>query len=315
MFVIIRFAPQRVRTAASFHAPDPWNAQRPTTFTIEVYKLVPRGGRAPHARPSPTDLYGIRSEIDGVERMLPEALSELWSTRRITPESLPRLLAELSPNMRKGDIQPLLHTKRHIWTGAIFGLLGFGCLAMSVVWGARAYAARGHQPSRLPIAAWLGRPQVEDEYIQAEGTVRVEGRQSVDFVPQAMPALIPFPGPNHYSLAWFRAGDGYRVLLQPAGGMSALPEAPVNGVTLRPAAIGLPAQALADLHKRLPKVDTSFVTCQFWGWDDAYSTPLGPVFWLALALIFALGGAVPAIVIVRQKARRRRQIEWALGRV
>ena len=56
-------------------------------------------------------LYGIRSEIDGAEHMLPEALVELWHTNRISAEALPRLLLQMQPTLKAWDYRPFLRNK------------------------------------------------------------------------------------------------------------------------------------------------------------------------------------------------------------
>jgi len=71
----------RVKTERSFTAEDPWNQNRPTVFTIEAYLMAAKG-TMPRRRPSKRTLFpyflGIRSEMDGVEHMLPESLAYLW---------------------------------------------------------------------------------------------------------------------------------------------------------------------------------------------------------------------------------------------
>jgi hypothetical protein len=110
--MIIPLSPARVRTEASFTAEDPWNQNRRTAFTVEAYLLVIRGTPPPvGAKPLSGYLYGIRSELDGGEHMLPEALSELWRTNRIAAETLPRLLKLMQPKLKAWDYRPILHNK------------------------------------------------------------------------------------------------------------------------------------------------------------------------------------------------------------
>ena len=98
----------RVKTEASFTAEDPWNQGRRTAFTVESYILAPKGTK-PKAGPKPPPpgslRYGIRSDADGVERMLPESLEYLWSNKRVPSEALPRLLKEMTPLLNKADFR------------------------------------------------------------------------------------------------------------------------------------------------------------------------------------------------------------------
>ena len=110
--MIIPLTPARVRTEASFTAEDPWNQNYRTAFTIEAYMLMfPGTAPAPGTKPLAGYLYGIRSELDGREHMLPEALSELWRTNQITAEALPRLLKQMQPKLKAWDYRPILRNK------------------------------------------------------------------------------------------------------------------------------------------------------------------------------------------------------------
>ena len=76
--------PVRVKTETSFAADDPWNGNRRTSYTVEAYLKLFKGSKPPKTKPfGAIYMYGIRSDIDGVERMLPDSLSELWRTQRL----------------------------------------------------------------------------------------------------------------------------------------------------------------------------------------------------------------------------------------
>ena len=109
---IIRLVPVRVKTETSFIADDPWNGNRRTSYTVEAYLSVFKGSKPPKPKPlGALYMYGIRSDIDGVERMLPDSLSELWRTQRVPPEALPRMLKQMQPTLKKGDYRPMLGNK------------------------------------------------------------------------------------------------------------------------------------------------------------------------------------------------------------
>jgi len=106
-------APVRVKTETSFTAEDPWNGNRRTPFTVEAYLktykgIAPRGGKKPAGA---VFFYGVRSELDGVERMLPSAMSELWSEKRVATEALPRLLKAMEPSLKKSDYGPPIRAR------------------------------------------------------------------------------------------------------------------------------------------------------------------------------------------------------------
>lgn len=138
--MIIPLSPARVRTEASFTAEDPWNQNRRTAFTVEAYLLVIPGTAPPvGAKPLSGYLYGIRSELDGGEHMLPEALSELWRTNRLAAEALPRLLKQMQPKLKAWDYRPILHNKlltiTQYITSILFVLISLLPLAVSVFTG------------------------------------------------------------------------------------------------------------------------------------------------------------------------------------
>jgi hypothetical protein len=116
------FKPARVKTEGSFTADDPWNQNRQTSFTIEAYILAPKGTR-PKAGTKvfmANYLYGIRSEVDGEERMLPESLAHLWRNNRVPAEALPRLLNQMKPMLKKTDFRFQVLTKAYSVTQYVF---------------------------------------------------------------------------------------------------------------------------------------------------------------------------------------------------
>src|SRR5881394_3402094 len=146
MFVFIRLVPARVRTVGSFRAPDPWNGGRPTDFNIEAYKMVPKGTHRPKEVWGGKERYGIRSEADGAERMLPDSLGVLLREGRIPKEVAPQLLLEITPTLRKRDFDPLWKTSVHYWIGGFFGLIAAACLVMAAMQLAASMDASGHEP-------------------------------------------------------------------------------------------------------------------------------------------------------------------------
>jgi hypothetical protein len=118
-----------VRSAGGFVALDPWNDNRRTDFTIEAYKMLPPD--SPPVRSvkdswlSGHAIFGIKSEIDGKERMLPASLVELWRTSRIPAEALPRLLWQMQSWLKKNDYVPPQAFKIQLWIMVLASLISF----------------------------------------------------------------------------------------------------------------------------------------------------------------------------------------------
>jgi hypothetical protein len=313
--ISLELEPRRLRTLETFTADDPWTGGS-AAWDLDLHKMVPKGASA---RGAPEgvgalwgkDVYALRSRA-GIDHFLPEALGELWRRQRVPSASLPRLLAEIEPALRSGDYAPLLHLKAHRWLAAIFGVLA---LVMAGV-AARAVLAGSKRPmSRLPLAQWLARPQIDGEDLVTDRPVTVAGTATVAFEARLPPNLFALPA-DRWVLAWFPAGQGHRLLLAAEEQARALPLLALAGVTLRPESIGVPPAALAQLRARVPDLDTSLVTGLFWTWTDV---PAGgrlvAVFFGGMALTSALGAAAIYLMIAVRQARRRRQMAWLLARL
>jgi hypothetical protein len=92
-----------LKAEASFVADDPWNANRRDTFALDYYVYTTPGTVVqPKTKPAGFYRHGIRSELGGIAHDLPDALYFAWRSGRIKAESLPRLLHELQPTLKKG---------------------------------------------------------------------------------------------------------------------------------------------------------------------------------------------------------------------
>lgn len=101
----------RARTVARFEAPDPWNGQRSAEWSIEGFVWGPKSwtGLPKAMVKKPLESYGLRSEIDGIVRALPDSLGHLVRTGAVPHAALPALLAEVGPSLQKRDFQPYLY--------------------------------------------------------------------------------------------------------------------------------------------------------------------------------------------------------------
>jgi hypothetical protein len=115
-FVVTRYTPRLLETAYSFDAADPWHGGAPAHFRLEVFWAGAGTAR----------LYALSSVRADAPRFLPESLVELWRTRQVAAEDLPRLLAAIAPRLCLADRRPMLHDRwvRHAgWLAAGSGLL------------------------------------------------------------------------------------------------------------------------------------------------------------------------------------------------
>jgi hypothetical protein len=308
--VSIALEPRRLETVTTFQAADPWNGGAAADFELDRYKMMPAGARVVRAGSVwGNDVYGIRSRLDGVDRILPEALSELYQTRRVEPEQLPRLYAALQPTLRTNDFQPLLHVQIHKYVAAAFVVLALVLALLAIT------AGGGHTSTRLPLREWLARPQVDGESILTDAPVDIKGMTEANFTPLLPPKLFAMPASGRYLLAAFPAGDGHRLLLAPAEQVGALPHLALMGVTVSPASIGVPESALAELRRALPNVDTRLVTGLFWSWTDASSAQVARSFFGVLAPLCLASAALVYFMVAVRQARRRRQLAWLLARL
>ena len=123
----------KVKTEASFAADDPWNGDRSTTFTIDDYVRSEHRQVSPDYEPPGRDFERVlRSGIDGVERILPDSLSELWRTQRVPPASLPRLLKVLEPRLEPGDYPVMIKNKVRTFLAWLLAFIYVLTLALTV---------------------------------------------------------------------------------------------------------------------------------------------------------------------------------------
>jgi hypothetical protein len=100
--------PMRLRTLGQFAAIDPWCGNRPTEFSVEEYVMMPAG--SPQALDSALYAHriGIRSELDGSERLIPESLYELWKRGQVPGARVPVLAHAMAPRVLKEDLNLIL---------------------------------------------------------------------------------------------------------------------------------------------------------------------------------------------------------------
>jgi len=321
-FQELKMVRRRVRTATSFRARDLWHGGEDTDFTLEVYRLVPEDSQEalPGWLYGGPEVYGLRSEIDGLDRPLPEALSELWSTGRVQPGDLPGLLHAMEPQLTAPDFQPVLHRQFGRWLAI---LMPVGLLAL---WGFFVARDRYHRAvdaiydARPSAEAFLAQPWTEGQIVVGlQGGLPLAGRLDETFQATA-PRGVSAPLATDSRLGWTRAGAGYRPVLMAANAYFPRPgllEVTLGSV-LRLDEVGAPAELVDRLRREAPDIDLSLVLCQGWRSEPA---PGGTALPIALALIafVSLTGALVCAIVVPvfavRKRRRHRQMDWALARL
>lgn len=155
-----KYSPVRVRTEARFTAADPWNGSVVTEWSVEGFVDSLKGGPLPANKAGkPAQSYGLRSEIDGVVRMLPDALGHLVRWRDVPLPELPRLLAEIAPQVEKSDFQPMLHfdlrRRLAILAGCFAAVFLLSLPFLFVARGESSFGSPGHFPFNMGAAGLL----------------------------------------------------------------------------------------------------------------------------------------------------------------
>lgn len=312
MFIRVKLIARRIRTAESFEAADPWNQGLLTPFRLEVYKLFPAHVTDPREFRDGTihtwgakNLYGIRSETDGVERMLPTFLGEAWAAGTVPAAWLPELLARATPGLKPADYRPVAGkgASRTALVGAVVALAGALGLA----------AVGGNVPKvRMAIVttdAWLAAPVAAGESWAINGMVPLAGREPTPpgfVVPEGV-AKSAGPG---FHLGWVRTPRGHRALLLPDRGYERGGAAEIGyAVALVPGEVGL-AGALEAIRARVPDLDTTTVTASRWVSGSprgaAETGRIVSILALFAGLATAIGGGAAWLAHAPQRGRNRK---------
>jgi hypothetical protein len=318
MFVKVKLIPRRIRTAGSFEAPDPWNGGRVAPFRLEVYKLFPGHVTDPRDFRDGTmhtwgakAMYGIRSEIDGVERLLPTFLGEAWAAGKVTPERLPGLLASI-PDLTQKDFRPAVGA----WALRL-ALAGLGtalAAGAALFWLVGGFVPKPATPLTLSPEAFLSRPLQVGESIVVSGMVPLAGRSAATGL--VVSKEIAKLSPGGFTLAWARTPSGHRALLLPAIGYVRDGAADLGWtVALAPGEVGLTA-ALEALRRHVDGLDTSVVAASRWVSARNESLDLAraaSVLAGIVGLSFAAGFGAAWIGHAPQRRRNRMLLARTLG--
>jgi hypothetical protein len=315
MFVKVQLVPRRIRTAEPFEAPDPWAGGQRSAFRVEVYKLFPAHVSDPREWRDGTvhtigakELFGIRSERDGVERMLPTFLADAYAAGQVPAERLPELLARVEPELSGTDFRPLpgRGALRVAAAGLVLAFLGGAGLA----------ALGGSAPRAMlrvvEAGAWLAGPVSVGETYAVGGMVPLEGREPAP-ASLVVPDEVARAAGRSFRIGWARAGAGHRALLLPERTYERGGAVDLGYVVVKlPADLGL-APSLESLRARVPDLDTSAISCSRW----VESAPRGAGEPLRVASLLLLLVGVPTalgcgLAWLASEPRRRRNRDFAM---
>ncbi len=266
MFVSVKLIPRRMRTREEMEARDPWNGDRPASFRVEVYKLIPAHVTDPREWRDGTvhtmgskELFGIRSEADGVERMLPTFLADAYAAGHVPAELLPGLLARVEPELVGTDFRPLPG-------GGALRLAAAG-LVVALLGGAGLAALGGSAPRSMlrvvEAGAWLAGPVAVGETYAVGGMVPLEGREPAP-ASLVVPEEVVRATGRAFRIGWARAGAGHRALLLPERTYERGGAVDLGYVVVKsPVELGL-VSSLQGLRARIPDLDTASVSCSRW---------------------------------------------------
>lgn len=102
--MILAYTRSGARNVANFNASDPWRENKSARFFLDQCfdgGIMP--AYAAFDEESKPHRYALRAENDQQYRALPDSLSALWRTRKVSPEHLPGLLKDLEPGLVRSD--------------------------------------------------------------------------------------------------------------------------------------------------------------------------------------------------------------------
>ena len=332
-FIPIQMQLRSVGSVGSFNAPDPWNEGEPSVFTLEELQMSHPPSRWGKPKPpkrqagwlAGRSFYGIKSEIDGELRLLPEFLRELWLLKKIPAEALPALFHAAQPQLKDDDFKLFLHSSR-LTAGILFGTFGLLAAVFLALYVIKALPAKeGRKPSavvQMSVPEWQQRAfEPGDAYMATGGeevlavTSRAEWRTPVQ-LPKGVSTYRSVA--DGYRLGWTPAGAQDRLLLLSEvrrydldhGGRVGY----FYGLVFLPEDVGIPAALLTELKQTNPNLDTGLVFCEEWGWARAGMQ--AGMFLHAAVGCLALGSILTLAVWIgfypKQRRRRRQMAETLL---
>lgn len=321
MYINLNTVPKRVRTVKNFAAPNPWQNNQAERWSVEAYVMV-NSDHAEHFVP-PTkpnrwlhgaEVHGIRSDSDGRNHLLPASLDELWKTKQVPDEALPRLLHAVEPQLKRRDFRPQGGVKAMIVFSAIFFLIACALMGF-VLFGLSDNDYASIQELKTTNEEWFARPMREGEFVNGDDAITLEGSVPVPgavTVPSDVRGEFPSTG---YSLGWFRAGaSGERRLLltnSPDARNSAML---LYGTTYSPRTLGLPDSLMNDFKTKVTKFNADQVLCFTWdGRPRTWSLPGAGM--TALAAGVCLFTLFPLILILALRRRPQKQMQWLRERL
>jgi len=292
MYVSLKMVPVRVESVGQFAAPNPWNGNSAEQWTVNVYDLVSetfatsvkwahmrkeRGRTVDPAsrlalqnrKPKMRQTIGFES-ADGRQHMLPRVLDELWRSEQVPDETLPGLLKQFEPQLKRPDFK--MSRRRLIFkVEAILCLImGIACLTLWLL--NRVGVNSAHRQVKPDQAGWLTRPMSEQSiWVNGDG-VKLDA-----YVRLRSGAVQPPPGLRTYGtlnlLGWFKAQHETRLALMDDGEAqlrSSVPDSKLvlRGVVLPASQLGVTPRMLDALAQKIPNLNKEFVFVYNVDWPD-----------------------------------------------
>jgi hypothetical protein len=279
-YASLKMVPVRAQDLGEFFAPNPWTGNPREKWSINVYTLTSetyatnaRWNFINKEKKNPTDLATRRQKVqsrklgmssaigiespDGRVHMLPRVLIELWQAREVQDETLPTLLRDFEPSLKRSDFK--MKRLRMIFKVESYLFLAFSILALTGFLILHGLGSSPHAQIRPSQSAWLSEPMTEHSiWAQGQGV-------PAEHCFRLRTGLVHAPaGLNTYGdlnmLCSFKAQNESRLMLMEAYGGNTVPSSLIlRGVVLPPAQFGLSPQLMGNLAQRVPGLNTNLI--------------------------------------------------------
>jgi hypothetical protein len=273
--------PVRFRSIARFAGPNPWMGAASTEWSIEVYRMVQERyaslveqnptGRATDFVAPKREALGIRSDADGRYHMIPVILAQLWQSKLVNATQLPRLIHAIEPELQRTDYVPFfgVGTSPALQNWACGIILGLGVVLLGVY--LFLVPPASHSSVNITTQEWLSHPVTGSQAWYVSQPVQIEGAVQAPSAVKA-PAGVTEIGYNSGSLiGWYKAAEGHRLALIGNDFRSEIPRLRLSGIVLKTSEIGLPPRLLQQIASKAPDINTEYIFCTHWDWENQYS--------------------------------------------
>lgn len=322
----VKLVPVRHRRLSTFFVPAPVatvSHAEPEEWNLETYRLMPVGTKILRGTGFGTgsDRLAIKSERDGLPRMLPEAISALWQRGEVPIEALPPLLATFGPELTKPrDFEPVLSRSKGWqllpWI-ALFLVLTLVPLAVFLF-----YRIPAKPPGTMyeitTLERWRAGPMRPGILVSTSGPLPALASVTLPaaYRPPAENFSDPVSGnPQEmpvYALARVQAENEQRLVLVSGYEHGLLPEVYPSGIALPTDQLALPAASLAAVSAGARDLNPSLTLCNHvmpkvrgMGLNGTTLAIIGVMLASGLAFVALLVGILGGVHLLRRAARHR----------